>query len=630
MGKRRTSYDVVVVGGGHAGIEAALAPARLGLSVLLVTFDRRAIGRMSCNPAIGGLAKGHLVREIDALGGEMGLAIDDTGTHFKMLNRSRGPAVHGPRAQADRDAYATRMRGAVERQRRIDVAEDEVLAVAAMGGRVRGVITAARGEIESDAVIVTAGTFLSSRIYVGDKKTAGGRLGETSAEALSASMKKLGFETARLKTGTPPRILGATVDWSRTTEQKPDLPPTPFSFRTERIIRPQVSCWITGTSEATHDVIRKNLHLSPLFAGRIEGVGPRYCPSIEDKVVRFADNPSHHVFLEIEGGRDDLVYPNGLSTSLPREAQQRFLRTIPGLERCEIAVPGYTVEYDFFSTHQIGPSLETRLIERLFLAGQVNGTSGYEEAAAQGLMAGINAARAIRGEPPVILGRAEAYIGVLIDDLVTCVPTEPYRMFTSRAEYRLLLRHDTADIRLAPTGARIGLLPEKVAARAVERDRLADEEVARLEKRLVPPDEANRLITAAGGVPVKEATRLAALLKRPEIRMSAIPAAMVGTPRPPEPVRREAEVRIKYAGYVDRQKRIVERFETMEKRAIPENFDYDVIGGLSREGAEKLKRFRPGRLGIASRIDGVTPADISLVVVYLDRIERTKRKEAPR
>jgi len=627
VSKQRT-YDVAVIGAGHAGIEAALAPARMGCSVLLITLDRGAVGRMSCNPAIGGLAKGHLVREVDALGGEMARAIDATGTHFKMLNRSRGPAVQGPRAQADRDAYASYMSRVVEAETNIDVVEDDVVGLDVQDGRVCGVIAAGRGRIGAAAAILTAGTFLASRMFLGGRVIRGGRLGEKSAETLSRAMEELGFRTARLKTGTPPRILGKSVDWSRTTEQRPDEMPTPFSFRTGRIDREQISCWITGTTEETHDVIRGNLHRSPLFAGEIEGAGPRYCPSIEDKVVRFAQNPSHHIFLEIEGGAHDLVYPNGLSTSLPEDVQLEFLHTVPGLESCELAIPGYAVEYDFFPTDQIGESLETKTLGGFYMAGQVNGTSGYEEAAAQGLLAGINAARTLRGEPPVVLDRAEAYIGVLIDDLVTCVPEEPYRMFTSRAEYRLLLRHDTADIRLAPLGAALGLLPPEVAERATTRDRQADDEIAAMENTSIGVEGANRLIARVGGSPVRQPCRLAALLRRPEFQYRHLESSRNGTPLPSPPVRREVEVRIKYAGYVERQKRIIARLASMENRTIPPGFDYREAGGLSREGLEKLERFRPGRLGSATRIDGVTPADISLLVVFLDRHDRACREEA--
>lgn len=618
-------YDIAVIGAGHAGVEAALAPARMGLSVILISFDRRAVGRMSCNPAIGGLAKGHLVREIDALGGEMGRAIDATGTHFKMLNRSRGPAVRGPRAQADRDQYSAYMCAAVGAEKNIHLAEDEVVGLDVRGERLRGVITEKRGAIGADAVILAAGTFLSSRMFTGDRVTEGGRIGERSASSFSKAMVDLGFQTARLKTGTPARILGRSIDWSRTREQKPDAVPEPFSFRTRSIDREQISCWITGTTEETHEVIRRNIHRSPLFAGEIEGAGPRYCPSIEDKVVRFAQNPSHHIFLEIEGGARDLVYPNGLSTSLPEDCQLEFLRTIPGLERCEVAEPGYAVEYDYFPTDQIGASLESRGVKGLYLVGQVNGTSGYEEAAAQGLLAGINAARSLRGEGAVVLGRAEAYMGVLVDDLVTSVPVEPYRMFTSRAEHRLLLRHDTADIRLMPLGEKLGLIPEEVARKAADKDRCAEEEIAYLEKRSIGVREANDIIDECGGTRVRQATRLASLLRRPEIGYDQIVPGRNGVPHPSREIRHEVEVRIKYAGYVERQNKVVARLAAMEGRKIPPAFDYGTVRGLSREGCEKLDRFRPERLGPASRIDGVTPADISLLVVYLDRFDRERR-----
>ena len=618
-------FDVVVAGGGHAGIEAALAAARLGMRTALVTLRKDTIGKMSCNPAIGGLAKGHLVREIDALGGEMAKIIDATGIHFKMLNRSKGPAVWSPRAQADRLAYMREAQRRVLSTPNLVVIEGSVTDVVVRNNRVEGAVLEDGSVIPCRALVLSAGTFLNGRIHIGLSNFESGRAGEKAVKGLTEHLVSLGFETGRLKTGTPPRVHRDSIDYSRLEEQVPDNPPVPFSFQTEKIERPQLSCWITYTRAETHEYLRDGLTRSPLYTGVIKARGPRYCPSIEDKIVRFADKSRHQIFLEPEGFDNPEVYVNGFSTSLPEDVQVKALRTVPGLERAEIIRLGYAVEYDFFPSYQLHPTLETRLVEGLYFAGQINGTSGYEEAAAQGLVAGINAALKLKGEAPFILDRADAYIGVLIDDLINKTILEPYRMFTSLAEFRLLLRHDNADLRLMEKGYRIGLLPEPVYEKMVrKREAIAalTEEVQRVSVR---PEVFNPYVEDRGGSPISIPTPLVKLMKRPEVDPVALMAiAGVGEVYD-EAVRFQVGFNIKFEGYLKRQQDLVEKFRRMEHQPIPPEFDYDAVPSLSMESREKLKKVRPASLGQASRISGVRQADIAVLMVFLERYRHSSR-----
>jgi len=608
-------YDAIVIGAGHAGIEAALALARLGCATLLVTQSLDTIGRMSCNPAIGGIAKGNLVREIDALGGQMARLIDATMIQFRLLNASRGPAVQAPRAQADKQAYASLAKLTLEQQRGLSLFQDTVvdLLLDDTGTRIAGVTTERGRKIRAPAVVLTTGTFMEGKLFIGEWSAPGGRLGEPAATGLGRNLRARGFEVGRLKTGTPARGLGASLDKSRMERQEPDARAMPFSFGTTVVERPAVPCWITYTNEETHRIIRDNIHRSPLYGGKIVGRGPRYCPSIEDKVVRFPDRIRHQVFVEPEGLATDEVYLNGVSSSLPEDVQEAFLRTLPGLERLQIMRPGYAVEYDYLQPTQLLPSLMTKRIAGLFIAGQTNGTSGYEEAAAQGLMAGINAALHLQQREPLVLSRAEAYIGVMIDDLVTQGTDEPYRLFTSRAEYRLSLRHDTADMRLLPAGARIGLQgPE-----AVERLRLKQEgvELVRelLRTRKVNAGDAAELpqLDAHRGMSFEQALRdpsvhgpdLAA--REPSLAL-ALPVCLA-----------LAETEVKYEGYIRRQDALVGRFRSMEEKRIPSDFPWSALPGISTEAREKLSRIRPLSVGQASRIPGVRPADIAVLMVHL-------------
>ncbi|HHY87245.1 MAG TPA: tRNA uridine-5-carboxymethylaminomethyl(34) synthesis enzyme MnmG [Verrucomicrobia bacterium] len=630
-------YDVIVVGGGHAGIEAALAAARMGCQTLLLTINADTIGQMSCNPAIGGLAKGHLAREIDAMGGEMGKATDMTGLQFRMLNTRKGPAVRAPRAQCDKKAYQFRMKWICERQPNLDIKQGQTARLLCRDGRVVGVETTLEVQYLGTTVVVTTGTFLRGLMHIGLNQQSGGRAGEGAAQGLSASLREVGLELGRLKTGTPPRLLRRSIDFSRTEVQPGDEPVPWFTFWKEDLFhvehsgmlphpvssdRPsssryppgsilnrtngQLPCYITYTTPRTAEIIRENLHKSPMYSGVIEGIGPRYCPSIEDKIVRFPEKERQQIFLEPEGIATDEIYVNGCSTSLPYDVQIELVKTIIGCESAEIVRPAYAVEYDFVFPTQLYPSLETKVCRNLYLAGQINGTSGYEEAAAQGLMAGINAARRVQGKEPIVLRRDQAYIGVLIDDLVTRGTTEPYRMFTSRAEYRLLLRQDNADMRLCQIGYDVGLLPERNYRRFVEKKARITAELSRLASTRIGMET------------------LAQILKRPEVRYTDLPQR---NPSLTEEEIQQVEIELKYAGYIERQKADIEKLRGLEDKQIPAHFDYSLVPGLRTEARLKLSQIRPTSIGQASRISGVSPSDISILLVWLKRGTRAPTGE---
>jgi len=623
----KNEYDIIVVGGGHAGLEASVAAANMSCSVALVTMDKYAIGRMSCNPAIGGTAKGHLVREVDALGGMMGIIADRTGIQFRMLNKSKGPAVWSPRCQSDRKLYSQEAYNVVSSIPNLSIVEDAVVDILTEGDRITGVLTANGKEIKCRAVVLSSGTFLNGLMHTGLKSTSGGRFGEKPATGITEALLKLGFESGRLKTGTPPRLAKNSIDWDIVEAQPGDEDPQPFSYKTDKThfpFLPQVPCHITYTNETVHKILEKGFKESPMFTGRIKGVGPRYCPSIEDKIVRFSDKKQHQLFLEPEGLDSDLIYLNGFSSSLPAEIQLEAIHEIKGLEKAEMIRPGYAVEYDFFPPHQVDLTLETKLIKGLYFAGQINGTSGYEEAAAQGIIAGINAALKIQGKREFVVKRSEAYIGVLIDDLVNKSTEEPYRMFTSRAEHRLVLRQDNADRRLMKYGYEFGLISGEEFDEQNKKDILIKESIELLNKLKLHARDINPLLELKGLSGIDSTETISKLCKRPEICLSELLNANgFGGERLikellTDPVSmNQVEIELKYEGYLKRQEENILRLERYEEANIPLTLNYYELKGLSTEGREKLNRIKPRSIGQASRISGVTPSDISILLVYL-------------
>ncbi|WP_010630841.1 tRNA uridine-5-carboxymethylaminomethyl(34) synthesis enzyme MnmG [Sporolactobacillus vineae] len=620
-GYQAGSYDVIVVGAGHAGVEAGLAAARMGAKTLMLTISLEGVAFMPCNPSVGGPAKGVVVREIDALGGEMGHNIDKTYIQMRMLNTRKGPAVRALRAQADKQLYQRAMKETIEETENLTLRQGMVERLIVEDGICRGVVVATGAEYRAKSVVLTTGVYLKGKIIIGELEYESGPNNMQASVHLSENLHQLGFDMVRFKTGTPPRVNGRTVDYSKTEIQPGDDAPLSFSYDTTTFVKDQIPCWLTYTSPETHQIIRDNLGRSPIYSGAIVGTGPRYCPSIETKVVRFSDKSRHQLFLEPEGKETREVYVDGLSTSMPEEIQRKMLETIPGLEKAEMMRPGYAIEYDALVPTQLWPSLETKKISGLFTAGQINGTSGYEEAAGQGLMGGINAARKALGKDPVILDRAQAYIGVLIDDLVTKGTKEPYRLLTSRAEYRLLLRHDNADLRLTELGHQIGLIPEKRYQRfLIKKEQIRQERERFTRISIRPTEHTDKLLKEKGAAPISEPVRAEHLLKRPELGYDDVAGLM---PEPgwkvPADVREQVEIQIKYEGYISKQLQQVEKMKRMEKKKIPKDLDYSVIDGIATEARQKLDKVQPISVGQASRVSGVNPSDIAILLVYLEQ-----------
>lgn len=616
-------YDIIVVGAGHAGCEAAAAAANMGSKVLLVTMNMQTIAQMSCNPAMGGIAKGQIVREIDAMGGYSGIVTDLSMIQFRMLNRSKGPAMWSPRAQNDRMLFAAKWREMLEQTPNVDFYQDMVRSIIIKNNKACGVITGLGHEISSKAVVVTSGTFLNGIIHIGEKQFGGGRVAEKAATGITEQLVSLGFESDRLKTGTPPRVDGRSLDYSKMEEQKGDEEMVGFSFTQTPKPKEQRSCWITYTNQQVHDILKTGFDRSPMFAGRIEGIGPRYCPSIEDKINRFADRERHQLFVEPEGWNTVEIYVNGFSTSLPEEVQSEALRHIPGFEKARIFRPGYAIEYDYFPPTQLKHSLETKLIESLFFAGQINGTTGYEEAACQGLMAGINAHQKTRGLEPVILKRSEAYIGVLIDDLISKGTEEPYRMFTSRAEFRTILRQDNADLRLTELSYRIGLASQDRMDSVIKKKEATELVKTVLKEHSIEPQEIDNLLISKESSALPHKQKAIQILLRPNIDLSSmmdtVPTLQAQLGKYSPEILEQAEIQIKYDVYIEKEKEIVKKMNQLEDLVIPETFDYDRIMSLSNEALQKFKKIRPRTLGQASRISGVNPSDVQILMVYMGR-----------
>ncbi|MHA7964930.1 tRNA uridine-5-carboxymethylaminomethyl(34) synthesis enzyme MnmG [Paenibacillus sp. CAU 1782] len=615
-------FEVIVIGAGHAGCESALASARMGCETLLLTINLDMVAFMPCNPSIGGPAKGHVVREIDALGGEMGRNIDKTFIQMRMLNTGKGPAVHALRAQADKFAYQHLMKKTIEETPHLTLRQGMAEELIVEDGKCVGIVTKSGAEYRAKAVVVTTGTYLRGKIIMGELMYESGPNNQQPSIALSASLKEHGLELIRFKTGTPPRVHKDSIDFSKTEIQPGDEKPKFFSHETESSDIEQIPCWLTYTSEDTHKIINDNLHRAPMFSGAIEGTGPRYCPSIEDKIVRFADKPKHQIFLEPEGRHTSEYYVQGLSTSMPEDVQLGILRSIPGLENVEMMRTGYAIEYDAVIPTQLWPSLETKVIEGLFTAGQINGTSGYEEAAGQGVIAGINAARKVQGKEAVVIGRSQGYIGVMIDDLITKGTNDPYRLLTSRAEYRLLLRHDNADLRLTPLGYEIGLITEERYEKFTRKKELVELETERLRTTKVKPEEMNGMLETAGSAPMLQGGDALSLLRRPEVTYHHLETVLPSPYDLSEEMKEQVEITVKYAGYIDKQLLQVERLNKMEKKRIPSDIDYSDVRGLASEAKQKLDVIRPLSIGQASRVAGVTPADISILLVYLEHYNR--------